>query len=79
MPVPPAYKVDVEKILYPGKENASSTPSTGVSAAQGNLFRGSDNKTVEDREFQFVHICSLLSNTVYKETKWFKIAVFFNK
>jgi len=34
LPVPPAYKVDVEKILYPGKENASSTPSTGVSATQ---------------------------------------------
>ena len=32
---------------------------------------------LEDGEFQFVYICSLLSNTVYKETKWFKIAGFF--
>ena len=29
----------------------------------GNLLMGIDNKTLKDMEFQFVCICSLLSNT----------------
>ena len=33
-------------------------------------------KIWENREFRFAYKFSLLSNTVYKETKWFKIAVF---
>ena len=47
---------------------------------QGNLLRGIDNKTVRKQEISRLHrpvyICSLLSNTHYITTKWFKIAVF---
>ena len=32
---------------------------------QGNLLRGIDKKTFKEREFQFVHICSLFCNTLY--------------
>ena len=47
---------------------------------QGNSLRGIDNKTVyvEDREFQFVNICPLLSKIQFisKAMKWFGITVF---
>ena len=32
---------------------------------QGNLIRGVDKKTVKEREFQFVYICSLFCNTLF--------------
>ena len=34
-------------------------------------------KQLDDREFQFIYICSLLINTIFKEIKWFEIAVFY--
>ena len=35
-----------------------------ISPIQGNLLRGIDKKTLEEREFQFVHLYSVLSNTI---------------
>ena len=42
-----------------------------ISHFQGNLLRGIENKTkpLEDREFQFGYICSLLSNTQFITNK----------
>ena len=33
--------------------------------------------TKQLEEFQFVYICSLLNTTIFKEIKWFDIAVFY--
>ena len=38
---------------------------TNFSSVQGNLLKGIGNKTIEDREIQFVYIFSLLSNTQF--------------
>ena len=49
-----------------------------VHTDQGNLLMGIENKPVsplEFREYQIFYICSLLKNTVYKETKLFEITV----
>jgi hypothetical protein len=44
---------------------------------QGNLLRSIDKKTVRNREFQFVYLSFLPSNTLFKGKKWFKFEFFY--
>ena len=43
---------------------------------QGNLLRGIATKLLEDREFQFVYLFSLLSNTIFKVNKMVQIFIY---